>query len=73
MRVLMAVLGFAGICAAEKVSTQDLIEMARTRFSGLEQALLNTFSPENIQKGAAAVGEMGEFVWAWRVVQLNRK
>jgi hypothetical protein len=30
----------------------------------LEQALLNTFSPENIQKGAAAMGEMGEFVWA---------
>jgi enterochelin esterase-like enzyme len=54
----------AGVCAAQKVSTQELIEMARTRSAGLEQALRDTLGAENIQKGTAAAGEMGEFVWA---------
>ncbi len=64
MKTFLAVVILAGLCRAEKVSTQDLIEMARTRTPGLEQALRDTFTAENIQKGAAAVGEMGEFVWA---------
>ncbi len=54
----------AGVCTAQKVSTQELIEMARTRAAGLEQAARDTLGAENIQKGTAAAGEMGEFVWA---------
>lgn len=38
--------------------------MARTRDAGLEQALRDTLGAENIKKGAAAAGEMGDFVWA---------
>lgn len=38
--------------------------MARSHSSGLEQALRDTLGFDNIQKGTAAAGEMGEFVWA---------
>ena len=38
--------------------------MARTRAAGLEQALRDTFSADSLQKGTAAAGEMGDFVWA---------
>ena len=52
------------VCAAQKVSTHELLQMARMRGPGLEKALRDTFGDDNIQKGAAASGEMGEFVFA---------
>lgn len=64
MRVLLIVMTFAAICAAQKGSTQELIQMARTRSAGLEQALRDTLGMDNLQKGTAAAGEMGDFVWA---------
>src|SRR5262245_60851686 len=64
MRVLLALTTFAGVCLAQKLSTQELLQMARSRPAGLEQALRDTLGADNIQKGTAAVGEMGDFVWA---------
>jgi enterochelin esterase-like enzyme len=64
MRTLMTLITFAGVCTAQKVSTQELLQMARTRAAGLEQALRDTFAADNLQKGTAAAGEMGDFVWA---------
>jgi len=64
MRTLPILLTLAGVCFAQKVATQQLIDMARSRTPGLEQALRDTLGSDNIQKGAAAAGEMGEFVWA---------
>src|SRR5579871_2320913 len=64
MRILLPLVILAGSCAAQKVSTQELLRLAQTRAPGLEQALRDTFGAENIQKGTAAAGEMGEFVWA---------
>jgi len=64
MRILSTLLMFAGACAAQKVSTGDLLQMARVHSAGLEQALRDTFGVDNLQKGTAAAGEMGEFVWA---------
>jgi len=52
------------VCAAQKVSTPELLQMSRTRSAGLEQALRDTLGADNIQKGTAVAGEMGEFVWA---------
>jgi enterochelin esterase family protein len=64
MRVPMLFLltGAAGL--AQKVPTAQLLEMARNRAPGLEQALRDTLGAENLQKGTAAAGELGEFVWA---------
>jgi len=64
MRTLLTLVTLAGVCAAQKVSTPDLLQMARTRAAGLEQALRDTFGVDNLQKGKAAAGEMGDFVWA---------
>jgi enterochelin esterase family protein len=54
----------AGVCSAQKVSTPELLQMARMRSAGLEQAVRDTLGADNIQKGTAAVGEMGDFVFA---------
>ena len=64
MRILVTLLMLAGVCPAQKVSTQELLQMARMRTTGLEQALRDTLGADNIQKGTAAAGEMGDFVWA---------
>src|SRR5215831_15708486 len=64
MRILITLMTLAGLCAAQKTSTPELLQMARTRAAGLEQALRDTLGADNIQKGAAAAGELGEFVWA---------
>lgn len=64
MRTLLTLMMLAGVCAAQKVPTKDLLQMARMRTPGLEQALRDTLGADNIQKGKAAVGEMGDFVWA---------
>jgi enterochelin esterase-like enzyme len=64
MRLLVTLIMLAGVCTAQKVSTQELLQMARTRATGLEQALRDTFSADSLQKGTAAAGEMGDFVWA---------
>jgi len=64
MRILLTAVMLAQVCAAQKVSTHDLLQMARMRAAGLEQALRDTFGADNIQKGAAAAGEMGDFVFA---------
>jgi len=66
MRILLTLTMLAGACTAQKVSTEELIHMASTRSAGLEQALRDTLGAENIQKGTAAAGEMGEFVFAWK-------
>ena len=60
----IAVLCLTQACLAEKVSTQELLRLARTRASGLEQALRDTLGEDNIAKGKAAAGEQGDFVWA---------
>ena len=54
----------AGVCAAQKVSTQELLRMARTRAAGLDQAMRDSLGADNIQKGAAAAGDLGDFVFA---------
>ena len=64
MRILLTLMMLAHVCAAQKVSTQELLQMARTRTPGLEQALRDTLGPDNIQKGTAAADEMGDFVFA---------
>jgi len=64
MRTLVAFITLAPLCVAQKVSTHELLQMARMRSPGLEQALRDTLGADNIQKGAAAAGEMGDFVWA---------
>ena len=64
MRILLTLMMLAGVCGAQKVSTQELLQMARTRAAGLEQALRDTLGADNIQKGTAAAGEMGDFVFA---------
>lgn len=64
MRTLLALMMLAGVCPAQKVSTPELVQMARIRSAGLEQALRDTLGADNIQKGTAAAGEMGDFVWA---------
>jgi len=64
MRILLTLMMLAHVCAAQKVSTQELLQMARMRTPGLEQALRDTLGAENIQKGTAAAGEMGDFVFA---------
>src|SRR5947209_14426732 len=78
MRFLPMLIMFAGVCTAEKVSTLELLRLAQTRAPGLEQALRETFGAENIAKGTAAAGEMGEFVWAVAAekgpsLQINRE
>lgn len=64
MRMLLTLMTLAGVCAAETVSTEELLRMARTREAGLEQALRDRLGADAIQKGKAVVGEMGDFVWA---------
>jgi enterochelin esterase-like enzyme len=63
-RTLLTLLMLAGVFAPPPVPTPELLHMARTRAAGLEQALRDTFSADNIQKGAAAAGEQGDFVFA---------
>jgi hypothetical protein len=64
MRVLLTLIVLAGFCSAQKVSTQELIRMARLHAPGLEPALRDTLCADKIEKGTAAAGEMGDFVWA---------
>ena len=78
MRILLSLIMLASVCAAQKVSTPELLQMARMRSAGLEQALRDTFGADNIQKGTAAAGEMGEFIWAVAAdkgpsLQINRE
>ena len=54
----------AATASAQKVPVDQLLEMARTRAAGLEQALQDTLGVDNIKKGTADAGEAGEFVWA---------
>src|SRR5262245_27299100 len=62
-RILLTLLTLAAVWAPQNVSTQELLQMAGTRSAGLEQALRDTFGPDSIQKGTAAAGERGDFVW----------
>jgi enterochelin esterase-like enzyme len=64
MRTLLILTMLAGVCPAQKVSTQQLLQMARMRSAGLEQAMRDTLGADNMQKGTAAAGEMGDFVFA---------
>lgn len=64
MRILLSLFAIVNIGFAQKPSTQDLLQLARTRSAGLESALRATFTADQIQKGTAAAGEMGDFVWA---------
>src|SRR5829696_7169996 len=64
MTTFITLLTLAGVWAPQSVSTPDLLQMARTRDARLEQALRATFAETNIQRGTAAVGERGDFVWA---------
>jgi enterochelin esterase family protein len=62
--MLLVMLAAGAFAPQQKISTQDLLQLARTRSAGLEQALRDTFPATNIERGTAAVGELGEFVWA---------
>lgn len=78
MRILFSLIILANVCAAQKVSTADLLQMARMRAPGLEQALRDTLGEENIQKGTAVAGETSDFVWAVAAekgpsLQINRE
>jgi enterochelin esterase family protein len=64
MRIVILLLSVAAVGSAQKVPVSELIEMARTRAAGLEQAARDTLGADNIQKGSAAAGEMGDFVFA---------
>src|SRR5579884_801780 len=64
IRTLLMILALAGISVAQKVSTEQLLQMSRNRSAGLEQALRDSLGADNIQKGTAAAGELGEFVFA---------
>src|SRR5262245_3969638 len=64
IRTLLSFVALAAVCAAQKVPTQELLRMARTRAAGLDQALRDTLGADKIQTGAAAAGESGDFVWA---------
>lgn len=63
-RTVLTFVTLTGVCAAQKAPTQELLQMARTRAAGLEQALRDTLGADNIQKGTAAAGEKGDFVFA---------
>ena len=52
------------LARAEKLPTDQLIDLARKNGPGLEQALRDTLTDAAIQKGAAVAGEEAEFVWA---------
>ena len=58
------VLLWSGSAAAQKVSTESLLDLARARSPKLEQALRDTLGEDNIVKGTASAGKLGEFVWA---------
>ena len=78
MRIVLSLIALTGVCVAQKVSTAHLLNMARTRVNGLEQALRDTLGADNIQKGTAAAGEMGDFVFAVAAekgpsLQINRE
>jgi hypothetical protein len=64
MRTLIAMTMLASVCAAQRVSNRELIQMARRHAAGLEQAVRDTLGADNIQKGTAAAGETGHFVFA---------
>jgi enterochelin esterase family protein len=64
MRLLWTIALTAGIVSAEKIPTARLIEMAKAPSSALEQTLRDTLGEQNIQKGTAAAGELGDFVFA---------
>ena len=64
MRILLSFLTLASLCLAQRVSTSELLNLARMRAPGLEQALRDTFTAENLQRGTAVAGELGDFVWA---------
>ena len=63
-RTVVLLVTLAWVCSAQKVPAQELLRLARTRAAELEQALRDTFTADNIQKGTAAAGEMGDFVFA---------
>ncbi len=64
MRYFPLVLMAAAALHAEKVPTAKLIELAKKRDPGLEQALRDTLGDEAIKKGTAVAGEGAEFIWA---------
>ncbi len=64
MRTLFILMTLAGVSAAQSVSTQLLLQMARIRSAGLEQAARDTLGADNILKGTAAAGETGDFIFA---------
>ena len=64
MRTLLTLIIIAGVCDAQKVSTQGLLQMARLHSAGLEQAVRDTLGEDNIKKGTAAAGEAGDFIFA---------
>jgi enterochelin esterase-like enzyme len=64
MRTIIVLLLGSVFAFAEKVPTEKLIEMARGGSGALEQGLRDTFGDEALQKGTAAAGENGEFIWA---------
>ena len=66
MKASALFLAVAAVACAEKVSTDKLISMTQQRVPELEGALRDTLGDANIEKGTAAAGEMGEFVWAVR-------
>lgn len=64
MRFLSLFVVGSALACAEKLPTDQLIDLAKKNGPGLEQALRDTLTDAAIQKGAAVAGEGAEFVWA---------
>jgi enterochelin esterase family protein len=64
MRFLTLFVLTSALSHAQKLPTDQLIDLAKKNGPGLEQALRDTLTDAAIQKGAAVVGEGAEFVWA---------
>lgn len=61
MRMLLTIMMLAGVCAAETVSTEDLLRMARTREAGLEPGGIMAFNaafdrPEEFSRVLSWIG-----------------
>jgi len=61
---VFAVFFLCSLSFAEKLPTDQLIDLAKKNGPGLEQALRDTLNDVFIERGAAVIGQGGEFVWA---------
>jgi enterochelin esterase family protein len=63
-RTVAIALLWAAAARAEKVTPEQLIEMAQKRDPALEQTIRDTMGEENLKKGTAVAGAGADFLWA---------